>query len=230
MTGFQRPSCAYPSDTTRLYLRALHQIAIVFEDLDLSPDIRAVVDAPATLVLPVPAIQVTDERLRFRCERFGEWMRFAGAFVAEDEKLVIVHQAPQPPPDGWTIPAGVVEPSEPLTAAPIRESREECGLEIELLEPIAVVRARVVAPTAGAMEYAFVLYLGKAIGGSLRPEDWNEIAEARWVSRPEVEALHSRGEFPSIHPHVDPAVVTALRALTFETGEGPHARARGREM
>ena len=81
----------------------------------------------------------------------------AAAIVVNEENEVLLIKGPR---RGWEMPGGQVEEGESLKAAAIRETKEECGLDIEVTRFCGVFQNvdRSICNT---------LFLGRAIGGEL---------------------------------------------------------------
>jgi 8-oxo-dGTP pyrophosphatase MutT (NUDIX family) len=76
--------------------------------------------------------------------------------------------------EGWSLPAGAIEPGESPAQAICREVREETGLLVEPREIIGAfggVEFRYTYPSGDRVEYAVVLYLCVPIGKSSDPLD-----------------------------------------------------------
>jgi ADP-ribose pyrophosphatase YjhB (NUDIX family) len=105
-----------------------------------------------------------------------------GAVLIEAGAVLLIERG-QPPLEGsWTLPGGLVESGESLTAALVREMLEETGLEVEPLELVTLFE-RVTPDACGAVEYHFVIadYLCRLRGGRLAPA--SDARRAEWVRR-----------------------------------------------
>lgn len=79
-----------------------------------------------------------------------------------------------PAGEGWSLPAGAIEPGETPEEAICREVREETGILVEPREVIGVYGGshfRNIYPNGDQVEYTAVLYSCVPIGKSLEPLD-----------------------------------------------------------
>lgn len=110
-----------------------------------------------------------------------------GAAIVQGEKLVLVKRGVEPDKGKWSIPGGVVELGETIRDAAIREAKEECGLEIELVgdRPMDALD-KMVPSENGRLQYHYVLlqFLARPKGGNLKPT--SDAIEAIWVHLAEV--------------------------------------------
>jgi ADP-ribose pyrophosphatase YjhB (NUDIX family) len=121
-------------------------------------------------------------------EYAGHPMVGVGGIVLNEGKVLLVKRGKQPGYGKWSIPGGMVELGETLSEAIKREVLEECGIEIELADVVAVLE-RVIRREDERVRYHYVLvdFLGYWKGGELQPA--SDILEARWADPSEMETL-----------------------------------------
>jgi len=104
-----------------------------------------------------------------------------GAVIFRGEEVVLVRRGQEPDQGDWSLPGGLVELGETLTAAIHREIAEETGLRVRILG-IAAVLERLFPDAAGQIAYHYVLidYLCEYREGELEPG--SDITDARFVA------------------------------------------------
>jgi ADP-ribose pyrophosphatase YjhB (NUDIX family) len=90
-----------------------------------------------------------------------------------DDQIVLVRRAIQPGYGKWVFPGGFVDRGELVTAAAIREAREEAGLDIRLDHLLNVYSYPGRAPV-------IIVYVATMIGGKLAYDD--ESLEINWFA------------------------------------------------
>jgi 8-oxo-dGTP pyrophosphatase MutT (NUDIX family) len=110
----------------------------------------------------------------------------------------------------WALPMGKQELGETVTACAIRETKEETGIDVEIVGLLGIFSdpAHIVAYTDGEVRQEYeVTLLARPVGGA--PTINDEADDVRWSSRDEVGVL-------DIHP-------TMTRQIRcYLTGSYPH--------
>ena len=111
-----------------------------------------------------------------------------GAVVIRDGKILLVKRAFPPGQGKWSFPGGLVEVGEKLSEACARETEEETGIEVDVLELINVFDM-IERDGAGKILYHYVLveFLTKPTGGSERPS--REVSDLKWVTNEESKSM-----------------------------------------
>ncbi len=111
-----------------------------------------------------------------------------GGIVLNDGKVLLVRRGKQPGYGKWSIPGGMLELGETLEEGMKREIREECSIEVELTDVVAVLE-RIVPQEGQGIHYHYVLvdFLGYWKSGELHAA--SDILEARWADPAEMEGL-----------------------------------------
>ena len=111
-----------------------------------------------------------------------------GAVIVDCGKLVLVKRGAEPSLGKWSFPGGAVELGEAVRDAVIRETKEECGLDVELVEDTPMDAYDILTQDQNAhLQYHYVLlqFLVRPKQGKLEPT--SDAIDARWVPFEEVE-------------------------------------------
>jgi 8-oxo-dGTP diphosphatase len=106
-----------------------------------------------------------------------------GAVVVQDGRVLLVRRGTEPLKGRWTLPGGLLEVGEGLTAGVIREVREETGLDVEPIELIELLDR--IHREGDRVRYHYVIadYLCRVTGGEVRAA--SDADAVRWVERSE---------------------------------------------
>jgi ADP-ribose pyrophosphatase YjhB (NUDIX family) len=128
-------------------------------------------------------MHITQEEWEASIERVGV---VAGCLIKKDTQYLLV-QEKQPRAYGlWNLPAGHVDKGEELEHAAIREAKEETGLDVRLIEEIALYHEA----TKKTVKH---IYSAEIIGGELTPQE-DEILDVKWLTFDEVKAINEDGK------------------------------------
>ncbi len=111
-----------------------------------------------------------------------------GAVVLREEAVLLVKRAFPPSPGVWAIPGGGVLLGETLREAAEREIREETGVEIRALDPVAAFDV-IEKDATGRIRFHYVIVDLAAEWVAGEPRAASDAADARWVTAAEMRAL-----------------------------------------
>jgi ADP-ribose pyrophosphatase YjhB (NUDIX family) len=106
-----------------------------------------------------------------------------GAVVVDRGRVLLVRRGAEPLRGHWSLPGGLVEVGEPLTAALVREVREETGLIVEPIELLELLDRIHRDGDRVRFHYVIADYLCRVTGGELLAA--SDADAVRWVERAE---------------------------------------------
>jgi len=111
-------------------------------------------------------------RLRPACDNCG-YVHYVnpvpgvGIVIEMDGGVVLIQRGNPPHQSEWTLPSGFVEADESAEETAVREAQEETGLQVEIIELMAINSFPEGPPVSGIM----IFYRAKPIGGTLQAGD-----------------------------------------------------------
>ncbi len=105
-----------------------------------------------------------------------------GQFIVDRGRLVLMRRGAEPALGTWSFLGGAVELGETVRDAAIRETKEECGLDVELVEDTPMDAYDILKlDEAERLRYHYVLlqFLIQPKDRALKPT--SDVTYARWV-------------------------------------------------
>ncbi|MFA5364736.1 MAG: NUDIX hydrolase [Candidatus Bathyarchaeia archaeon] len=112
-----------------------------------------------------------------------------GIVIVKNGKLVLIKRGAQPALGEWSFPGGVVELGETVRDAAVREAKEECGLDVELVTGLPMDVYDILDTDEKLQlrfHYVLLQFLAKPKNGVLAPK--SDVTDAKWVPLDEVES------------------------------------------
>jgi 8-oxo-dGTP pyrophosphatase MutT (NUDIX family) len=134
-------------------------------------------------------------------------------------EIALVHRRS---PRLWALPKGTPDSGETIAETALRETREETGLEVEIVAPITDIRYFFVRGST-RFHKTVHFFLMRAIGGSPDEHD-AEFDEVRWVPADEAVALLTHATERSILEQA--LAMVSAGAFEATAKDAPSARAR----
>ncbi len=111
-----------------------------------------------------------------------------GTVTIKNGRILLVRRAFDPGAGKWSIPGGLVEVGEKLSEAAARETEEETGIKVDILELINVFdMIDLDEDKRTKYHYVLVDFLSKPVGGKERASD--EVTEMKWVTFEEAKTM-----------------------------------------
>ena len=111
--------------------------------------------------------------------------------AAGEAEVLLLRRAVEPGLGAWDLPAGYLEPGESVEEAACRETAEEAGFEVQLVQLIGIYTSR----PGNAVSAVFLARPAEA-GASVDPDE--ESSERAWVTRADVPSWLPRMAFRSM--------------------------------
>jgi 8-oxo-dGTP diphosphatase len=106
-----------------------------------------------------------------------------GAVIVDEGRVLLVRRGTEPLRGHWSLPGGLVELGESLSAGLVREVREETGLTVESVELIELLDRIYREGKRVRFHYVIADYLCRVVDGELLAA--SDADAVRWVERAE---------------------------------------------
>jgi len=114
--------------------------------------------------------------------------------IEQDGRFLLIQESKPACRNTWFLPGGRVSPGESILDAAVRETREEAGLAAELAG-LLYMDQRTETPADGIPGRMRFVFLGKAIGGTLKQTEDVHSIRAGWFTDEEIAGLELRSPF-----------------------------------
>ena len=125
-----------------------------------------------------------------------------GAVVVDKGRVLVVRRGREPLKGRWSLPGGLLEVGEPLTAGVVREISEETSLTVEPVELIELLDRIYREGERVRYHYVIADYLCRVVSGQLKAA--SDADAVRWVERAEWNSLSAL--------ELDPITVRVIEA------------------
>lgn len=115
-----------------------------------------------------------------------------GSVVTKDDKFLLVQEAQERCRGKWNLPTGHLEPGETLLQGAIRETKEECGLDVQ---PTGV--CQIGNKIVDGDVFMSTIFATAITGGEIA-FDPQEILDVKWFSYEEITAMSDQLRNPTM--------------------------------
>ncbi len=120
----------------------------------------------------------------------------AAAIVTDAGRVLMVRRRVSEGQLSWQFPAGEIEPGESPEQAAVRETQEETGLTVKVVE---LLGERVHPKTGRRMSYTAC----EVLSGTAAVVDTEELDALAWITRAEIPEYVPYGLFEAVQAHLD---------------------------
>jgi ADP-ribose pyrophosphatase YjhB (NUDIX family) len=114
--------------------------------------------------------------------------------VEQEGKYLLIKESKEACRNKWFLPGGRTMPDESMIQAAVRESKEESGVDVELIGLLFLDQLIDSDPSKNRNRIRFV-FLGKPTGGELKQSEDEHSICAGWFSEAEAARLELRSPF-----------------------------------